>query len=296
MYGTGGVRVWSFACCTGAPVRSCADIAAASCRALGRGILRRMATYDRIGAAYAGTRRPDARIAARIHRALGDATAVVNVGAGSGSYEPPGTVWAVEPSAVMIAQRPAGSAPALQASAESIPLPDDSADAVMALLTVHHWSDLEAGIGELRRIARERIVILTFDPDVNHRFWLLEEYLPQAAVFDSTRAVAVDRLVTLLGGARVETVPVPHDCTDGFLAAYWRRPEAYLDPQVRAGISLFAQISDDVLRPGLARLEDDLSCGRWHDRHADLLGREALDAGYRLVVAELEKQQGQVSR
>ncbi len=221
-----------------------------------------MATYDCIGATYADTRRPDPRIAARIHQALGDATTVINVGAGTGSYEPSETVWAVEPSAVMIAQRPAGSARALEASAESIPLADDSADAVMALLTVHHWSDLEAGMGELRRIARQRIVVLTFDPDINHRFWLLDEYLPEAAAFDDTRAVAVDRLVTLLGGARIATVPVPHDCTDGFLAAFWRRPEAYLDPQVRAGISLFAQTSDDVVQPGLTRLADDLSSGR----------------------------------
>ncbi|MEU5342388.1 methyltransferase domain-containing protein [Streptomyces sp. NPDC020766] len=209
------------------------------------------------------------------------------MGAGTGSYEPPQTVLAVEPSSVMIAQRPAGSARALEASAESIPLADDSADAVMALLTVHHWSDLEAGIGELRRIARQRIVILTFDPDINHRFWLLDEYLPEAAAFDGTRAVAVDRLVTLLGGARTETVPVPHDCTDGFLAAFWRRPEAYLDPEVRAGISLLAQTGDEVIRPGLARLSDDLSSGRWHQRHADLLDREALDVGYRLLVADL---------
>jgi SAM-dependent methyltransferase len=246
-----------------------------------------VATYNSIGATYAHTRRPDPRIAARIHQAIGGAASVINVGAGTGSYEPPQTVLAVEPSRVMIAQRPAGTAPALEASAESIPLADDTADAAMALLTVHHWSDLEAGIGELRRIARQRIVVLTFDPDINHRFWLLEEYLPEAAAFDGTRAVAVDRLVTLLGGARIENVPIPHDCTDGFLAAFWRRPEAYLDPEVRAGISLFAQTSDQVIRPGLARLSDDLSSGRWHQRHADLLDREALDPGYRLLVADL---------
>ncbi|WP_303332567.1 methyltransferase domain-containing protein [Streptomyces sp. NA02950] len=209
------------------------------------------------------------------------------MGAGTGSYEPSQTVLAVEPSSVMIAQRPAGSARALEASAESIPVADDSADAAMALLTVHHWGDLEAGIGELLRIARQRIVILTWDYTISRGFWLLEEYLPEAAALDDTRAVAIDRLVTLLGGARVETVPVPHDCTDGFLAAFWRRPEAYLDPEVRAGISVFAQTGDEVLRPGLARLSDDLSSGRWHRRHADLLDREALDVGYRLLVADL---------
>jgi SAM-dependent methyltransferase len=244
-------------------------------------------TYDSIGATYSYTRRPDPRIAVKIHRALGDAATVINVGAGTGSYEPPQTVLAVEPSPVMIAQRPAGSARALEASAESIPLADDSADAVMALLTVHHWTDLEAGIGELLRIARKRVVIFTWDQSITRRFWLLDEYLPEAAAFDDTRAVAVDRLTVLLGGARTETVPIPHDCTDGFAVAFWRRPEAYLDPQVRAGMSVLAQTGEEILRPGLARLSDDLSSGLWHKRHADLLDRETLDAGYRLLVADL---------
>jgi SAM-dependent methyltransferase len=246
-----------------------------------------MTTYDSIGVTYADTRRPDPRIAARIQHALGDAATVINVGAGAGSYEPSNTVLAVEPSPVMIAQRPAGSARALAASAESIPVPDDSADAAMALLTVHHWTDPAAGIAELRRIARQRIVVFTFDHEVSRGFWLTREYLPEAAAVDEARAVAIDRLVTLLGGARVETVPVPHDCTDGFLAAFWRRPEAYLDPQVRAGMSLLAQTPDEVLRPGLTRLSDDLSAGRWHRRHADLLDRDELDVGYRLLVADL---------
>lgn len=246
-----------------------------------------MTTYDRIGATYHHTRRPDHRIGALIHDALGDAGTVVNVGAGTGSYEPPQTVLAVEPSAVMIAQRPAGSARVVRASAESIPLADNSADAVMALLTVHHWTDLEAGIGELRRIARKRIVVFTWDQTMIRRFWLLDEYLPEAAAFDDTRAVPIDRLIALLGNARIETVPIPHDCTDGFGAAFWRRPEAYLDPYVRAGISMLAQTGEDVIRPGLARLSGDLSSGLWHERHADLLDRETLDIGYRLVVADL---------
>ncbi|MEU9305722.1 methyltransferase domain-containing protein [Streptomyces sp. NPDC048269] len=246
-----------------------------------------MATYDSIGATYSHTRRPDPRIAVEIRKALGDAATVINVGAGTGSYEPPRTVLAVEPSSVMIAQRPAGSAPALQACAESIPLADDAADAVMALLTVHHWADLEAGMGELLRIARRRVVVLTWDQAITRRFWLLEEYLPEAAAFDDTRAIAVDRLAALLGGARIETLPIPHDCTDGFGAAFWRRPEAYLDPQVRAGISMLAQTGEELLRPGLVRLSDDLSSGLWHERHADLLGRETLDVGYRLLIADL---------
>ncbi|MGH3860913.1 class I SAM-dependent methyltransferase [Actinokineospora sp.] len=246
-----------------------------------------MTTYDTIGATYSTTRRPDPHIAAQIHHALGNAATVVNVGAGTGSYEPPRTVLAVEPSSVMIAQRPAGSAPALRACAESIPLADDSADAVMALLTVHHWTDLAAGVAELRRIARERVVILTWDQTVTRAFWLLKEYLPEAIPLDDARAVPIDHLATLLGNTRVETVPVPHDCTDGFGAAYWRRPEAYLDPVVRAGMSMLAQTGEAALRPGLARLADDIATGRWHENHADLLALDTLDAGYRLLIADL---------
>lgn len=244
-------------------------------------------TYDTIGATYSATRLPDPRVAAQIHGALGDAATVVNVGAGTGSYEPPQTVLAVEPSAVMIAQRPAGSAPVLRACAEAIPLADDSADAVMALLTVHHWTDLAAGVAELRRIARERVVILTWDQSVTRGFWLVEEYLPEVIAFDDSRAIPIDHLADLLGGARVETVPVPHDCTDGFGAAYWRRPEAYLDPLVRAGISMLAQVGDAALQAGLARLADDLATGRWHENHADLLALDSLDTGYRLLIADI---------
>jgi SAM-dependent methyltransferase len=246
-----------------------------------------MAIYDTIGATYTATRRPDPRIAAQIHAALGDAETVINVGAGTGSYEPPQTVLAVEPSAVMIAQRPVGAAPAIQAAAESIPLGDDAADAAMALLTVHHWTDLEAGVAEMRRIARRRIVVLTWDQSVTRETWLLSEYLPEAAALDDARAIPVDRLAALLGATRIEPVPIPHDCTDGFAVAYWRPPEAYLDPVVRAGISMLAQTGEAAIAPGLSRLAADLSNGRWHDRHADLLSLDETDVGYRLLVAEL---------
>jgi len=251
-------------------------------------ILGGMAIYDTLGTTYGLTRRPDPRLAAQIHAALGDAADVVNVGAGTGSYEPPHTVLAVEPSLVMVGQRPPGSAPAVCAVAERLPLHDDAADAVMALLTVHHWTDPEAGVAELRRIARRRIVVLTWDQQVfRERFWLVREYVPEAAVLDDVRAVPIDRLAELLGGARRQVVRVPHDCTDGFGAAFWRRPHAYLDPRVRAGISMLAQIGDEALAPALAALTDDLATGRWHTRHADLLALDAIDVGYRLLVAEV---------
>ncbi|MER6954082.1 methyltransferase domain-containing protein [Streptomyces sp. NPDC000618] len=247
-----------------------------------------MAVYDTLGGTYGRTRRPDARIAARIHAALADAVDVIDVGAGTGSYEPPGTVLAVEPSEVMVGQRPPEAAPAVRAVAERLPVRDDAADAVMAVLTVHHWTDPEAGLAELRRVARRRVVVLTWDQSIyRERFWLVREYLPQAAAFDDSRAVPIERLAALLGGARQEIVPVPHDCTDGFGAAYWRRPHAYLDPQVRAGISMLAQSGEDVLASGLAALEDDLATGRWHERHADLLALDAIDVGYRLLVADV---------
>ncbi|MGV9245345.1 class I SAM-dependent methyltransferase [Streptomyces sp. NPDC003710] len=247
-----------------------------------------MATYDSLGTTYARTRQSDPRIAAQVLAALGNVTDVINVGAGTGSYEPPQTVLAVEPSEAMIAQRPPGTAPAVQAVAEHLPLVDNAADAVMALLTVHHWSDLAAGIGELRRVARHRIVILTWDQHIfRERFWLVRDYLPEAAAFDDTRATPTDQLADLLGGARQEPVWIPHDCLDGFAAAYWRRPAAYLDPQVRAGISMLVQTGEDTIGPGLTRLAEDLTTGRWHTRHAELLTLDTIDVGYRLLVSDL---------
>lgn len=245
-----------------------------------------MVAYDRIGATYRSTRRPDPRIAAQVHKALAMMSTVVDVGAGAGSYEPAQTVAAIEPSGVMIAQRPPRSAPCVQAAAEALPLRDKCVDAAMALLTVHHWSDLAAGIGELRRVARRRIVVLTWDQAVTGGFWLLREYLPEAARINKALYVPIERLVELLGGAQVHTVPVPHDCTDGFGAAYWRRPEAYLDATVRAGISMLAYADQGALADGLARLAADLRSGRWQQGHAELLEKQQLDAGYRLLVSD----------
>jgi SAM-dependent methyltransferase len=241
-----------------------------------------MALYDRIGVGYTSSRQPDPRIAARIGRALGDARTVVNVGAGAGSYEPPRRqVTAVEPSAVMIAQRPAGAAPVVQARAEHLPFPDAGFEAAMAVLTIHHWADVAAGIAEMRRVAG-RVVILTWDQELANRFWLVSEYLPEALRFDAGRAVAIGRLLDLLPGAVISPVPVPHDCRDGFLGAFWRRPAAYLDPAVRGAISSLAAIEGQAAA-GLERLRDDLESGAWRARHADLLELDELDLGYRLV-------------
>ncbi|MBO4274693.1 class I SAM-dependent methyltransferase [Microbispora triticiradicis] len=246
-----------------------------------------MTLYDEIGTTYSAVRRPDPRVAARITAAIGDAATVVNVGAGAGSYEPPRTLLAVEPSAVMIAQRPPGAAPAVRARAEALPLADDVADAVMAILTVHHWSDLAAGIAEMRRVARRRVVILTWDQEVTRDYWFLAEYLPEGVALDEGRTPSIAELGRMLGGARVEAVPVPHDCADGFGAAYWRRPAAYLDPVAQSGMSVFGQLGPEIVRRALDRLAADLESGRWHERHRDLLGLQEYDAGYRLLVADL---------
>lgn len=238
--------------------------------------------YDSIGRTYAATRRPDPRIQALIWAALGDAESVVNVGAGSGSYEPPSTVLAVEPSAEMIAQRRPDAAPAAQATAEHIPLGDDACDAAMAVLTIHHWGDPERGISEMRRVAR-RLVVLTWDPDWADRFWLVRDYLPESMAFDEGRMPSIADTCAWMGGADVSPVPVPHDCQDGFLCAFWRRPEAYLHPVVRAGISNLAQLGAPVDR-AVEALRDDLGSGEWQRRNAELLTLDEADFGYRLLV------------
>jgi SAM-dependent methyltransferase len=242
-----------------------------------------MARYDIIGRDYAGRRRPDPRIARAVISALGDAKSVVNIGAGSGSYEPADrVVVAVEPSAVMIAQRPADAAPAIRGSAENLPFSDNAFEAALAILTVHHWSDRQAGLAEMCRVARDRVVILTWDPS-HPAFWLVRDYFPDLIEFDRRIFPALAELEAALGQIEVSVVPVPHDCVDGFLGAYWRRPERYLDESVRGGISTFARIGD--VSPRLEQLRCDLESGRWAMKNAELLGLEELDLGYRLVVS-----------
>lgn len=238
--------------------------------------------YDHIGLTYSGLRQPDPRIAAHIDAALGDARSVLNVGAGSGSYEPSGRhVIALEPSAAMIAQRPADAAPVVQGHAEQIPFADKSFDASMAVLTVHHWAGKAQGILEMRRVTRGPIVILTYDPAFRD-FWLLD-YFPDLARLDEEQMPSIDAYTDWLGHVTVQPVPIPHDCIDGFLAAYWRRPHAYLDRHIRSGMSSFWKIGD--VSAGLGRLEHDLQNGTWEARYGALLDQEMADCGYRLVVS-----------
>ncbi len=243
--------------------------------------------YDEIGRSYATTRQPDDRIARAIGAALEGMSSVVNVGAGAGSYEPSDRpVLAVEPSATMIRQRGQASAPVVQGTAEALPVADARFDAAMAILTIHHWADLRRGLAELRRVSRKRVVILTWDEEVWETFWLIREYLPGIADIDRPRSTPIPALLEALGSARAIPMPIPHDCTDGFFGAWWRRPEAYLDPHVRAGISSLVVMDPPLLEEGLGRLADDLESGAWAAAHPELLDLEAIDLGYRLIVAE----------
>jgi SAM-dependent methyltransferase len=241
--------------------------------------------YDTIGATYTVTRRTEPRIAEQIWAALGEARTVLNVGAGTGSYEPPDRdVLAVEPSPLMRSQRLPDAAPCLAGSAENLPFGDQSFDAAMAVCTVHHWQDPVAGLREMQRVAR-RVVVFLFDTSDPRQFWLTRDYLPEFAGLRGVRVLA--SLPELAGaiGARTEPVLIPWDCADGFFEAYWRRPEAYLDESVRRGISVWASVGPDVEQRAVRSLGADIASGRWTERNRDLLDLEAAELGARLLIA-----------
>jgi SAM-dependent methyltransferase len=248
----------------------------------------RLPVYDTIGLGYVAHRRVEPRWAAVIEEQLGDRRVVVNVGAGTGNYEPVDrAVVAVEPSTVMIEQRPADAAPVVRASGSALPIRSGCADVALAILTMHHWDDWPAGLAELCRVAPRRIV-LTMDFEMHASFWFLQDYVPE--VRETTRILEPGYVTVAEAiGADVDAVIpllVPRDMEDGVLGAYWCRPEAYLDPAVRANCSGLALADPAVVARGVAALEADLSSGAWHRRHADLAELEAIDLGYRLVVAD----------
>jgi SAM-dependent methyltransferase len=242
--------------------------------------------YDQHGRTYTRHRRPDPRIAARIHAALGDARTVLNVGAGAGSYEPSGRwVLAVEPSLTMRAQRPAHAAPAIVARAEELPLDDGSVDAAMACITIHHWEPPEAGLAELRRVARRTVVVFTFDLD-DLPAWQ-REHLAEGLAIERPRFPSIDAVARALGGeTRVERISTPSDCSDGFVEAFWNRPEALLDPSVRASQSLWALLAPGVEEHIVNRLREALESGAWDAEHGHLREQEVFDGSLRLVISE----------
>jgi Methyltransferase domain len=240
--------------------------------------------FDTIGATYAATRPGDPRIAARIWAALGDARTVVNVGAGTGSYEPPDReVTAVEPSAVMRVQRPAGAAPCVPGVAGRLPFADQSFDAAMAVLTDQHWPDVIAGYREMRRVAR-RVVTFHFDISrLEGDFWLIRDYMPEHARLTGGRPALAERARAI--GARLEPLPIPWDCCDGNFPSYWRRPEAYLDERVRRAVSVWHLVGRDVEERVVCDLRADLESGRWAERNSGLLDLDEIDIGGMLLIA-----------
>jgi SAM-dependent methyltransferase len=240
--------------------------------------------YDTIGSSYPVTRRTEPRIAARLWVALGEAPTVLNLGAGTGSYEPlDRDVLAVEPSALMRSQRPPDAAPCVAGSAENLPFNDQSFDAAMAFSTIHHWQDPIAGLREMRRVAR-RAVVFTFDTSDPSQFWLTRDYLPEATTLRACRVLASLNELARAIGARMEPVLVPWDCVDGFFEAYWRRPEAYLDANVRRGISVWSAVGRDAEERAVHRLRQDLDSGKWAERNRELIDLDAADFGARLLI------------
>ncbi len=242
--------------------------------------------YEEHGHTYAQHRRPDPRIAARIHAALGDARTVVNVGAGTGSYEP-GDRWllAVEPSATMRAQRSPHAAPAIDAHAEALPLDDDAVDAAMACVTVHHWEPPQAGLAELRRVARGPVVVFTFDLAALPTWQ--RDFLGEGLTIEAPRFPSIDTVAAALGGrTRIEHIPTPADCTDGFFEAFWNRPERLLDPELRSAQSMWALLPPGVEQRIVERLRAALESGAWDAEHGHLRQLDEYDGALRLVISE----------
>ena len=243
------------------------------------------ALYESIGRTYTSTRRPDPRIAAQVADALGDAARVLNVGAGPGNYEPSDrTVIALDPSTTMLRQRPDEAASAVQGVAGDLPFRDNAFDAVMGTFTLHHWPDLGRGLAEARRVA-PRQVFLTFEPYFAFTLWVLE-YFPEILDLPQERnAPTLDDVRSHLAVREVRTVQVPADCSDGFGGAFWARPEAYLDPEVQAGMSMFAVLDPGLRTAGTERLRESLNSGDWDARFGHLRSMPSMDVGYRLVIA-----------
>lgn len=242
--------------------------------------------YERHGRTYAQHRRADPRIEARIHAALGGARTVLNVGAGGGSYEPRDRwVLAAEPSATMRAQRPANAAPAIEAHAEALPFDDGTFDAAMACVTIHHWDSPAAGLAELRRVAKGPVVVFTFELD-HLPAWQLD-YLREGVAEEQPRFPAIEEVAQALGGgARIERIPTPGDCTDGLFEAFWRRPEALLDPDVRSAQSVWALLDGDTEQRVVERLARALESGAWDAEHGHLRAQDSFEGALRLVISE----------
>ncbi|MEM7533163.1 MAG: class I SAM-dependent methyltransferase [Chloroflexota bacterium] len=241
--------------------------------------------YDRIGINYAVTRCTDPKVAEQLYAELQGAARIVNIGAGTGSYEPESVdLVAVEPSSEMIAQRKVGMHPVEQASAEKLPFDDNSFSHAMTVLSMHHWTDRVRAFSEINRVATEKFVAITWDPEADP-FWLTRDYFPE--IHEMDRAIFPDlaELTEHFDDVKMMPLLIPSDCEDGFFAAFWKRPEAYLLPNVRQAMSPFSKVND--LSTGLQKLEDDLASGAWSKKNESILNASSLDVGYRLITAKV---------
>ena len=241
--------------------------------------------YDQIGKGYAVQRIPEQRWIDLINAQISGASALLNVGAGTGSYEPSVlNVIALEPSPTMILQRPTTAAPVVRGIAEQLPFADNSFDVAMAVLTVHHWSDPALGLAEMRRVSRKQIIITWDNAVFAETFWLIRDYLPEVAAHDANLPT-LPTISHQLQNPRTHTLPVPAECSDGVLGAYWRRPEVYLDKRSRDAMSGLALLDQQTVGEAMQHLRADLDSGIWAERNASILDLSELDIGYRMVVS-----------
>jgi SAM-dependent methyltransferase len=243
--------------------------------------------YDKDGVRYSARRQTEPAIAHYIHAALHNAKTILNVGAGAGSYEPEDRYFiSVEPSVSMRAQRLSNHKnPALTGRADNLPFDDKSFDAATAFLTIHHWPDIKKGLSELRRVARHQIIIMTFDPDALDFFWNAE-YFPEVIEVEKQRYPTIDRLLDMLGGkTAVHDIPVPLDCVDGFQEAFYGRPEAFLDKEVRNAMSAWGFISEEHQELMVKRLSDDLQSGEWDRKYGHLRTQPTFSGALRLIIS-----------
>jgi SAM-dependent methyltransferase len=245
--------------------------------------------YDNNGQQYSGQRKTEPAIASYIGKALGNAKTVLNVGAGAGSYEPEDRyVVSVEPSAVMRNQRIAnGKTPAINAFGDQLPFDDHAFDAVTAFVTLHHWPDMKKGLLELKRVAREKVIVMTFDPQALDRFWNAE-YFPEIIDVERQRYPTIPFITDALeADCEVWEIPVPLHCADGFQEAFYGRPEAFLDEKVRKAQSAWGFISDEQQRTIVKRLADDLASGEWDRKYGFYRTQPEFTCALRLVIGKL---------
>ncbi|MFN8439239.1 MAG: class I SAM-dependent methyltransferase [Caldilineaceae bacterium] len=245
------------------------------------------AIYDDIGGTYSVTRCTDPKVASQLYPELQGATRILNIGAGTGSYEPENVeLVAVEPSAKMIAQRKPGSYPVEQAFAEKLPFADNSFSHAMTVLSMHHWTDRHAAFDEINRVATEKFVAITWDPH-SEPFWLTRDYFPEIYEMDKPIFPDLDEISAHFDDVHIRPLLIPSDCQDGFFAAFWKRPQAYLSSTVRQSMSPFSKVQN--LEEGLRKLENDLASGTWVTKNQAILSLSSLDAGYRLISARVRK-------